>query len=368
MKPLRIAVNALYLLPGGVGGTEIYLRQLLAALARIDDHNEYLIFTNRETGDDLAPSSPRFRHLPQPIQAEIRPLRILYEQSSLPSLIGREHVDLVFNPGFTSPKSVAAPIITVFHDLQHVHHPEFFRKRELPFWNLLLAQAIRSSTRIIAASEATRRDVIEHYHLSDDKVVAIPHGVEEDFFILERKPDLENPFLLCVATLDPNKNIDRLVRVFGSLRGEFPRLKLVLAGLRGGQTAVIESLVRITGWIPRTEIYSLYARAAAFVFPSTFEGFGLPVLEAMAARVPLASSRIDPLIELAGDATTFFDPKSEQEMAQAIWHLLTQHEDAVRQVERGKLRAAAFTWKQSARRTLALFEEVGRKAASERGL
>ena len=377
MKPLRIAVNALYLLPGGVGGTEIYLRQLLAALARIDDHNEYLIFTNRETGEHLAPSSPRFRHLPQPIQAEIRPLRILYEQSSLPSLIGREHVDLVFNPGFTSPKSVAAPIITVFHDLQHVHHPEFFRKRELPFWNLLLAQAVRSSTKIIAASETTRRDVIEHYHLSDDRVVAIPHGVEEDFFTLERKPDLENPFLLCVATLDPNKNIDRLVRVFGSLRGEFPRLKLVLAGLRGGQTAVIESLVdelglrnsvRITGWIPRTEIYSLYARAAAFVFPSTFEGFGLPVLEAMAARVPLASSRIDPLIELAGDAATFFDPKSEQEMAQAIWHLLTQHEDAVRQVERGKLRAAAFTWKQSAQRTLALFEEVGRKAASERGL
>ena len=88
----------------------------------------------------------------------------------------------------------------------------------------------------------------------------------------------------------------------------------------------------------------------------------------MAARVPLASSRIDPLIELAGVAATFFDPKSEQEMAQSIWHLLTQHEDAVRQVERGKLRAAAFTWKQSAQRTLALFEEVGRKAASERGL
>lgn len=370
MNPLRIAVNALYLLPGGVGGTEIYLRQLLTALSTIDDHNEYLIFTNRETGERLAPSSPRFRHLPQPVQAEIRPLRILYEQSSLPSLIDREHVDLVFNPGFTGPKSLRVPMITVFHDLQHVHHPEFFRKRELPFWNLLLAQAIRSSTKIIAASETTRRDVIDHYHLSDEKVVVIPHGVEDAFFTLERKPDPENPFLLCVATLDPNKNIDRLVRVFASLRGEFPRLKLVLAGMRGGQTAMIESVVdelrlrnavRITGWIPRTEIYDLYARATAFVFPSAFEGFGLPVLEAMAARVPLACSRIDPLIELAGNAATFFDPKSEQEIAQAVWHLLTQEEDAARQVERGKARAASFTWRESAQRTLALFEEVGRQ-------
>lgn len=374
MKPLRIAVNALYLLPGGVGGTEIYLRQLLRALARLDDRNEYLIFTNRETGEDLAPASPRFRHLAQPVQAEIRPLRILYEQSSLPSLIERENVDLVFNPGFTSPKSLHVPVVTVFHDLQHVHHPEFFRKRELPFWNLLLAQAIRSSTKIIAASEATRRDVIEHYHLSEEKVVAIPHGVEEAFFTLERDPDPENPFLLCVATLDPNKNIDRLIRVFGSLRGEFPRLKLVLAGMRGGQTAIIESLVeelglrnsvRITGWIPREEIYSLYSRATAFVFPSTFEGFGLPALEAMAARVPLACSRIDPLVELAGDAAAFFDPKSEQEMAQAIWHLLTQHEAAAQQVARGKIRAATFSWKESARRTLALFEAVGRSSAQE---
>lgn len=371
MKPLRIAVNALYLLPGGVGGTEIYLRQLLTALARVDDHNEYLIFTNRETGEDLAPVSPRFRHVPQPISAELRPLRILYEQSSLPSIISREHVDLVFNPGFTSPKSVNVPAVTVFHDLQHVHHPEFFRKRELPLWNLLLDQAVRASTKIIAASETTRRDVIEHYHLTDDKVVAIPHGVEEAFFKLERQPDRDNPFLLCVATLDPNKNIDKLIRVFGSLRGEFPRLGLVLAGMRGGQTAKIEALVdelglrnavRITGWIPRAEIYKLYERATAFVYPSTFEGFGLPVLEAMAARVPLASSRIDPLLELAGDAATFFDPKSEQEMAQAIWNLLMHQEEADRQVERGKIRAAGFTWSESARRTLALFEEVSRSS------
>jgi glycosyltransferase involved in cell wall biosynthesis len=374
MKPLRVAVNALYLLPGGVGGTEIYLRQLLGALAKIDERNEYLVFTNRETGRDLAPESPRFRHLPQPVQAEIRPLRILYEQSSLPSIIEREQVDLVFNPGFTSPKSLQVPAVTVFHDLQHVHHPEYFRKRELPFWNLLLAQSVRSSAKIIAVSETTRRDVIEHYDLAEDKVVAVPHGVEEAFFQLHRRPDTDRPFVLCVSTIDPNKNLEKLIRVYGGLRGEFPKLRLVLAGMRGAQTAKVEAVVdelglrpwvRITGWIPRSEIFSLYERATAFVYPSTFEGFGLPVLEAMAAGVPLACSRIDPLLEVAGDAGFFFDPASDQEMAQAIWRLLTEPGESARQVERGRIRALGFTWEESARKTLAVFDQVKQTAAED---
>lgn len=369
MKPLRIAINALYLLPGGVGGTEIYIRQLLGALAKVDDRNEYFIFTNRETGSDLAPPGPRFRHLPQPVQAEIRPLRILYEQSSLPAAIEHERVDLVFNPGFTAPKSVTVPAVTVFHDLQHVHHPEYFRKRELPFWNLLLAQSVRSSTKIIAASMATRRDVMEHYHLADDRVVVIPHGVEKKFFELNRRPDAGDPFLLCVATIDPNKNLETLVRVFAGLRGEFPKLRLVLAGMRGGQTAKVEAMVdqlglrscvRITGWIPRSEIFELYERATAFVYPSTFEGFGLPVLEAMAAGVPLACSRIDPLVEIAADSAFFFDPESDQDMAQSIFNLLTDQAQRTQNLEHGKARAAGFTWEESARRTLAVFEEVSR--------
>jgi glycosyltransferase involved in cell wall biosynthesis len=374
MKPLRIAVNALYLLPGEVGGTEIYLRQLLGALAKIDGRNEYLVFTNRETGRDLVPESAGFRQLTQPVQAEIRPLRILYEQSSLPSIIDREHVDLVFNPGFTSPKSVSVPAVTVFHDLQHIHHPEYFRKRELPFWNLLLAQSVRLSAKIIAVSETTRRDVLEHYDIPDEKVVAIPHGVEETFFRLQRQPDTDHPFLLCVATIDPNKNLEKLIRVYSGLRGEFQNLRLVLAGRRGAQTAKVEAIiddlglrswVRITGWIGQSELFSLYERATAFVYPSMFEGFGLPVLEAMAAGVPLACSRIDPLIEVAGDAGFFFDPESDQEMAQAIWRLLTEPEERARQIERGRLRASGFTWEESARKTLAVFEEVGQTVGKD---
>src|SRR5215467_445113 len=112
----RIGVNALYLIPGGVGGTEIYLRNLLAALAEIDQENEYLVFTNRETGEDLAPRRPNFTQVAQPVRAAIRPWRPIWEQTGLPLAVKRRRIDVLLNPGFTSPSVCPCPTVTVFHD------------------------------------------------------------------------------------------------------------------------------------------------------------------------------------------------------------------------------------------------------------
>src|SRR4051794_28394576 len=116
---LRIGVNALYLIPGGVGGTEIYLRSLLDALAGIDRVNEYFVFTNRETGDDLVPRETNFHYSPQRLRATSRPARILWEQVMLPRQVSRNHLDVLLNPGYTSPLICSTPNVTVFHDLQH---------------------------------------------------------------------------------------------------------------------------------------------------------------------------------------------------------------------------------------------------------
>src|SRR5580658_1576850 len=115
---LRIGVNALYLIPGGVGGTEIYLRNLLKSLAEIDSINQYLVFTNRETGKDLVPECANFVVIPQPVRASFRPARILWEQMFLPFSIRRHQLDVLLNPGFTGPILCACPMVTVFHDLQ----------------------------------------------------------------------------------------------------------------------------------------------------------------------------------------------------------------------------------------------------------
>ncbi|HEX4228349.1 MAG TPA: glycosyltransferase family 1 protein [Bryobacteraceae bacterium] len=365
---MKIGVNALYLLPGAVGGTEIYLRQLLRAMAREDRENEYLIFTNRETGSDLVPESPRLRHCPQNVTAANRPARILYEQFRLPKILSRERVDVLFNPGFTAPCLTRVPMVTVFHDLQHVRHPEYFKRTDLPFWHLLLRQSAIRSQRLIAVSEATRNDILEHYaDVPPEHVVAIHHGVEDEFFHLERHVDEVSPYLLCVSTLHPHKNIERLLRVFHRIRKHSPRLRLVLAGMRGFHTAPIEKLVQslqltdavaIPGWIAREDLYRLYAGATIFIYPSTFEGFGMPVLEAMAAQVPVACSAIPPLQEIAGDAALFFDPISESQMQAAIERLLDEPATAEAIGARGNTHARRFTWENAAQKTIEVLKSV----------
>ena len=154
-RPSHIGVNALYLIPGGVGGTEIYLRALLAALAEIDPVNQYVIFTNRETGPDLVPERTNFLHAPQRVRAVSRPSRLLWEQTALPLAAARHRLDVMLNPGFTAPIVCPCPQVTVFHDLQHERHPEYFRWFDLPFWRFFLWSAVHRSKLLIAVSDAT---------------------------------------------------------------------------------------------------------------------------------------------------------------------------------------------------------------------
>src|SRR5258708_13426698 len=149
---LRIGVNALYLIPGGVGGTEIYLRNLLAVMAAIDPVNQYVVFTNRETGSDLVPEQANFLHARQDIHASFRPGRILWEQFVLPFAIAKQRIDVLFNPGFTAPIVCGAPMVTVFHDLQHKRHPQYFRSFDLPFSKFFLSAWGRPSRALIDVS------------------------------------------------------------------------------------------------------------------------------------------------------------------------------------------------------------------------
>jgi glycosyltransferase involved in cell wall biosynthesis len=351
----RIGVNALYLIPGGVGGTEIYLRRLLAALASIDRENEYFVFTNREAGPDLVPRQPNFHGRPQAVRASFRPARILWEQTMMAAEAVR--LDVLFNPGFTSPVLAPCVCVTVFHDLQHANHPEYFRWFDLPFWKLLLWASAHRARRLIAVSEATRADLVRVYGLSADRIDVVLHGVEADFFALDRSRT--EPYVLCVSTLHPHKNLDRLIRAYARRKRDW---RLTIAGMRGFFAEALDKLVRelgvadsveLTGWIPREELIQLYSRAQAFVYPSTFEGFGMPVLEAMAAGIPVACSDIPPLREVAGDAALFFDPLSEDEIAGALDRITTDTGLRARLTEAGPERARGFTWERAARETLA---------------
>ncbi|MDE3165725.1 MAG: glycosyltransferase family 4 protein, partial [Acidobacteriota bacterium] len=267
---MRIGVNALYLIPGGVGGTETYLRALLPALADLGGGHEYFVFTNRETGADLVPARPNFHHQPQSVRAANRPARLLWEQTRLPLAARRQRLDVLFNPGFTSPLAGAPPQVTVFHDLQHKRHPEYFRWYDLPAWNFFLYWSARVARILVAVSDATAADLDRYYHYRP-KVRVVPHGVAADFFAIaaRRRPE---PFLLAVSTLHPHKNLDGLLRAFALFRKTHPNYRLVVTGLHGFFTGQLRTLrdelglegaVEFPGWIPAEDLRDLYARTAA---------------------------------------------------------------------------------------------------------
>jgi glycosyltransferase involved in cell wall biosynthesis len=341
----RIGVNALYLIPGGVGGTEIYLRNLLDALAGIDPVNQYVVFTNRETGADLVPSQANFVHAPQDVRASFRPGRILWEQFVLPFAIRKHRIDVLFNPGFTAPIACGAPMVTVFHDLQHKRHPEYFRWFDLPFWKFFLWASMRRSRGLIAVSGATRDD-LQRYYGAQSQV--IHHGVERQFFEIANRRQPKD-YLLCASTSHPHKNLERLLRVHRDAPGLPP---LVITGVRGFAAAEVEKLagksVHITGWVPREELYELFRGARGFIYPSTFEGFGMPVLEAMAAGVPVACSGIPPLREIADSTVHYFNPASDDEIRDALRRLA----DGTIPTQAAAERAREFTWEKAARKTL----------------
>jgi glycosyltransferase involved in cell wall biosynthesis len=358
---MHIGVNALYLIPGGVGGTEIYLRSLLQALAAIDRDNRYTIFTNRETGPDLVPNQANFHIAPQAVNARNRPARIVFEQTLLPVHASRAGVHVLFNPGFTAPVLTTCPNVTVFHDLQHKRHPEHFRWFDLPVWRVMLYSAAHRSRKLVAVSSATADDLTHFYGIPRARIDVIPHGVDERFFSLAHDPTNPATMILCVSTLHPHKNLDNLLRAFALFRKDNLRYRLVIAGLRGFYADELERLrtelgledsVCFTGWIPREELYQLFHDACAFIYPSRFEGFGMPILEALAAGIPSACSNVEPMKSIAADAALQFDPASIDALC-AVLHSLVNDESVRRRLsEAGPRRASDFSWTAAARATL----------------
>jgi glycosyltransferase involved in cell wall biosynthesis len=351
-----------------VGGTEIYLRFLLRALARIDAANHYFVFLNRETESGMVPECPRFHGVRCAVRASFRPARILFEQIRLPRILARHGIDILLNPGFTAPLLARCPQVTVFHDLQHKIHPEFFRAWDLPFWNMLLAGSAARSTRLIAVSDNTARDLAALLPRAKGKIATIAHGVDPAFFEIGRERresagsvPLARPFILIVSTLHPHKNLDRAIEAFQQFRTAHPEYRLVVAGLKGFAAQALGDRVRalglpeeveFTGWIPRSDLYSLFGAATAFLAPSLFEGFGLPLVEALAAGIPSACSSIPAFREIAGEIARTFDPSSTEAMREALETITQDEAFRSRAMLEGPRRARAFDWDKTAEATL----------------
>jgi glycosyltransferase involved in cell wall biosynthesis len=365
---MRIGLNLLYLIPEVVGGTETYAAGLLDGLSKVGEGNEFLVYTNREAASWPIPERNFMRRIPCPVNATSRSARYFFEQARLPGLLREHSLDVIHSLGYVGPIRSPCPSVVTVHDL-NFRNPElamsYSKRRILGFF---IDRSIRNAQRVITVSESSRAEIASHFRIPMDRIAAIhqapdprlgpsPDMEEVERFLADR--GLRRPFLLAFGNRFPHKNIARLLEAFrvARSRGDTAH-SLVITGHDFPGSSDVEAGVYRTGFLPASDLRKVLAAADFLVFPSLYEGFGLPVLEAMAAGVPVACSRRASLPEVAGDAALFFDPESVDEIAAAIGRL--SRDRALREDlrKRGTENAARFSWEKTARETLEVYESV----------
>lgn len=377
---MNIGVNAL-LMGGTRAGIGNYIYNLLKALACVDADNNYQVFVNEQYPAGLR------AHNQEPVPVNLISqgswARILWEQVMLPLSVAKRDIDIMHFPDYSLPVLLESkPSIITVHDLTYKLFPETFSRGKLLTKLALLGPSLRKAAGIIAVSGNTKKDLIELCGVSPERITVIHNGVDLEVFRpmesgkmreqLAVKYNLEPGYILYVGTLEPRKNITTLIKAFKMLR-ESHRLphKLVIAGGKGWLYREIfravselglKQEVLFTGYIPADELPLFYNGAGVFVYPSLYEGFGLPPLEAMACGVPVVTSDCSSLPEVVGETGIMVNPTDVEALSDAIERILTDRQLAETLSVQGLKRAQEFTWEESARKTMAVYTEVKKEA------
>ena len=373
---MRIGINTLFLIPSKVGGSETYLRKTVPELVELGGSHEYVLFCNRENAGTFPEAArPNVTEVGCRVRATCRARRVLFEQLRLPKLVRRHAIDVLWSPGYTAPLRLACPSVVSTFDMQFVHYPQDFSRMALAATRFLVPRAARKADAILTLSEYSKREIVEYCRVPAERVhvtyLAADEGAggeipdEEQRALLARLA-VERGHILTVANAWPHKNVPALIRAHAMLPERCAR-QLVVVGIRGRGMADVNAAVAqsprggrivLTGWLSERELWIVYRNAAVFAFPSLFEGFGLPVLEAMAAGVPVVSSNAASLPEVYGDAALAVEPTDEAAMAEAIERLLDDETLARALGERGRRNLARFSWQRTAQQTLRVIEQA----------
>jgi glycosyltransferase involved in cell wall biosynthesis len=291
---------------------------------------------------------------------------------AFPALARREGAALAHLHYFLPPR-LGCPAVVTVHDISYDRAPELFSRRDRMLFRFVRG-SLRRAARVIAVSEFTRADICDRYGLHPGKVVAIANGVGERFRPLpdaearvRERFGIDRPYVLCVGALQPRKNVPLAIEAYARLMGRGTECELVIAGGdRGGRLDVLDAILRtrltgrvhMLGHVEDQEMPALYSAARALVFPSLYEGFGLPALEAMAAGTPVIASNTTGLAEVVGDAGLTVDPRSADAFGDALGRVLGDDALRDRLVAAGRARAADFTWVRTASATAAVYREA----------
>ncbi len=369
---MTIGIDARLIAETGVGR---YIRNLIRTVAAIDQTNTYIVYLRKNQFEAFTLPNRRW----QKRLAEV-PWHTVREQIAMPAIFARDTLDLVHIPYHNPPIFYQGAMVVTIHDLTILHFntgkatnlplPLYMLKR-LGYW-LELEVGLRRAKRIIAVSEATKREIIDHFHIPAEKIVVTYEGVDPNI----RKPDrresrrlIPEPYFLYVGNAYPHKNIEMLLRGFARFIADTDgksETKLVLVGnadpfYRRLQEAVksmeLSGSVRFFGPANDTELINLYSHAVAFIFPSLMEGFGLPALEALSLGCHVLASDIAIFHEILGPYVTYFDAGDVKSIATALTNALG---GGVKTMTESQKFVAAYSWQRMARETLDIYERSAR--------
>jgi glycosyltransferase involved in cell wall biosynthesis len=382
--PMRIGFNA-HLLSFAPGyrraGVSQYTEQLLQHIAATAANTNDALFVY--SGGDVSARAwmqerPAIRYRGSRLPTGSAPGRILWEQAVAPVVTLRDHLDALFCPVNIVPLACIVPSVVTVHDLAFLAHPEAFHPSKRRYLSLMTRLSVHRARRVIAVSAHTKGDLVRYFHVAPDKVTIIPNAMDHRFrpaadpdtlAQFKRAQHLPEQFILFVGTLEPRKNLRRLIDAFARITRADGEVALVIVGASGWMTSDLAPLVQASGladrivfagYVADDELPRWYQAATIFCYPSLYEGFGLPVLEAMACGTPVVTSMTSSLPELASGAAALVDPTDVAALAAALSALLA---DAPRRAEMrraGIERARGYSWERTAAATYAVMRGAAR--------
>ena len=365
---MRVAFDA-HMVGERESGNETYAVNLVRALAADPGGNTYQVLT---------PHPDRLRAiLTLPSSATIVRVRpaasVLRIPFGIPQAVRRHHSD-VLHVTYVAPPMVSCPTVVSVHDLSYLAYPQSVSPRTRLVLTVLVRASVRRAARVIAISAFTRRDLVTRYGIAEERIAVIHLAAGPAFHVLDdarsqRLPEgVSEPYVLAVGNLEPRKNLARLIEAFAAVALESGvTAKLVLVGKSKGQEASLARLVEqhglrervvFTGFVEEDQLVLLYNRAALFIYPSLYEGFGLPPLEAMACGCPVVASNVTAIPEVLGDAALLVDPTSVSAMAEAMRDVLRRDELARDLRARGLRQAARYSWARAAQQTREVYSDA----------
>lgn len=372
---MHVGLNLVFLVPGETGGMEVAARELIPALlSAAPEGLRFTAFVNREAASAPGPWGELLPAVTVPVHSRNRVQWVLGEQALLAPLARRHGVTLMHSLASTAPLWGPFRRVVTIHDLIYARFPEAHSGLRDKGMRVLVPAAARTSHRVIADSQSTREDLVSLLGLDAGRIDVVPlgfgsapAGAAPPDPVTRRRLDLgERRVVLSLSAKRPHKNLSRLIGALARIPAE-RRPVLVIPGYptwhehelwEAADRLGVRDDLRMPGWVSGEELEGLWQVADAFIFPSLYEGFGLPVLEAMARGVPVACSRASSLPEVAGDAALMFDPAREAEIAAALERLLGDRALAEDLRSRGRVRVREFTWERSARLTLETYRRT----------